>query len=483
MLKRLTVAWLVSLLFAVLTMGQAWSGILNPLSANQKNVSQVGIDWSLTGIPGGPPDAAWTQCGATINASTFGNGSTDATSAINSAIAACGTSQYVLLGSGTFLFNSSGAGSPQLNVTKSNVVLRGSGANSTILKSTGTNGTNTLNAGWIQLGTTSDPSMGNDVAITSGATAGSTSIVVASATNFSVGKLAIITELNDTSYVNGPPNPDPNGDSGGCTYCDGYWGGSRERGQIVEVTSVSGTTIGISPPLYTDYTLTPHALPYTPVRNSGVENLQIFGNGTHTSGNSGQNAMISMYSCAYCWVKGVEFNYNDGDILTASWSFRDDIFNNYASNGFDKATGYNNGGVHISYKTSASRIYNNIFDRNDAQLEYDFGAAGNVFAYNYATGAWNGNSPGFLAPSTYSHGAHTQFNLFEDNILAEHMYDVIHGSTSQNTSFRNWWIGASLVCSPTTVPVVRAAISCSALGRGQQMGLLQEYFSAAWDKA
>jgi hypothetical protein len=461
MLKRFVIGGMLSLVLAVAMMGQAWSGVLNSLSANQKNVSQVGIDWSQTGLPSGPPDASWTQCGATINASTFGNGSTDATSAINSAIAACGTNQYVLLGPGTFLFNSSGAGSPQLNVSKSNVVLRGSGANQTIMTSTGTNGSGgTSSSGWIVLGTNSDPPIGNDVAITSGATAGSTSIVVANATNFSIGKLVVVTELNDTSYVSPPPPSSTPGDGSGCGYCDGLWGGTRVRGQIVEVTSVSGTTIGISPPLYTAYTLTPHALPYTAVRNSGVENLQIYGQNTHPSGSSGANSMIAMYSCAYCWVQGVEFNYPDGDPLDAFWAFRFDILSNYASNGFDKATGGNNGAIDIAYKSSAGRVENNIFDRATVSIEYNYGAAGNVFAYNYTTGAWENGSL-FLSISTYSHGTHPQFNLFEGNIMASHMYDVLHGSTSQNTSFRNWWIGTSLVCSPSSAPVTRTAITCS----------------------
>jgi hypothetical protein len=467
MLKRLVVGGLFSAVLPVVMMGQSWSGVLNSVSTNQKNVSQAGIDWSLTGIPGGPPDANWTQCGATINASSFGTGATDATSAINAAIQSCGTNQYVLLGPGTFLFNSGGAGSPQLLVNKSNVELRGSGANQTILNSTGTNGSggSPINAGWVVLGTNSNPPIGNDVAITAGATAGSTSITVANASNFSVGGLVVITELNDTSYVNGPPNADPAGDSGGgvqgCSYCDGLWHGARERSQIVEVTSVSGSTIGISPALYTAYTLTPHALPYNPVRNSGVRDLQIYGNGTHPSGQNNDNSMINMFSCSYCWVYGVEFNYPDGDPLQTRWSFRFEILSNYSSNGFNKATGYNNGGFNISYKSSAGRIENNIFDRSTQSLEYNFGAAGNVFAYNYTTGAWSGASANWLETSTYSHGAHPQFNLFEGNIQAEHMYDVIHGSTSQNTSFRNWWIGTSLVCSPTSPSVTRTTITCS----------------------
>jgi hypothetical protein len=457
MLKRFVVGWMLSLVFVVVTMGQAWSGILNPLTSGQKNVSQAGIDWSLTGLPSGPPDAAWTQCGATIQAGSFGNGATDATSAINSAISACGTNQFVLLSAGTFLFNSSGAGSPQLNVTKSNVVLRGSGASSTILNSTGTNSS----GGWIVLGKSFFPSASSSVNITSGATAGSTSIVVASASGFATGDLAIITELNDTSYVNGPPNADPEGDAGGCTYCDGIgaWNGTRNRSQIVEVTNVSGTTITISPPLYTAYTLTPQALPYAPTRNSGVENLQIIGNNTH----SGQQGMLNFNACAYCWVSGVEFNFPDGDYLQLDWSFRNDVLNSYMTGGFNHgfSNPTDNNAIHAWYKSSANRIYNNIIERGEEAFHYDIGASGNVFAYNYATGNFASPSPSSNTVGTFSHTSHSQFTLIEGNIVAQNSYDVAHGSQSENTSFRNWFVGTSLVCSPNGQPTPRTTVTCS----------------------
>src|SRR5579871_1315424 len=92
--------------------GQAWSGIISPSRAT---------DWSRAGVVGGIPSASWTQCGSTIAAGA-------SASTINSAIASCGSNQYVLLGAGTF--NLSGA------ITfngKNNVALRGSGANSTFI--------------------------------------------------------------------------------------------------------------------------------------------------------------------------------------------------------------------------------------------------------------------------------------------------------------------------------------------------------------
>src|SRR5260370_30908861 len=101
---------------------QAWFGILSPSRA---------IDWSNAGIPGGIPNR--TSICATINASTYGNGSSDSTSGIQSALNNCPSGQVVSLSTGTFLVNG------QLNIP-SNVTLRGQGANLTILNAKGTSG-------------------------------------------------------------------------------------------------------------------------------------------------------------------------------------------------------------------------------------------------------------------------------------------------------------------------------------------------------
>jgi hypothetical protein len=102
------------LLIASAAHAQSWSGIISAPRAT---------DWSTAGIPGGIPSATWTQCGATIAAyGTSGSPSSPAT--INSAIAACGTHQFVLLGSGDFYLNGA-----ILFGGKSHVVLRGMGPN------------------------------------------------------------------------------------------------------------------------------------------------------------------------------------------------------------------------------------------------------------------------------------------------------------------------------------------------------------------
>ena len=192
------------------------------------------IDWSQSGIPNGIP--ARTTISATISASTYANGANDATAGIQAALNSCLADQTVLLSAGTFRINT-GIRIP------SNVTLRGAGPSQTILDAHGTSGA------VISFGQDATPYAANSKAITGGTTAGSNSITLASATGVTVGSYLLITELNDTSFVT------IKGGEGSCTWCDGGlgWNGTRTLGQIVEVTSVNGTTIGIAPPLYIAY--------------------------------------------------------------------------------------------------------------------------------------------------------------------------------------------------------------------------------------
>ena len=121
--------WVNLTLFFLLCSGhldaQAWSGIIDPSRA---------IDWSNVGIPGGIPTNR-TQCGSTIAAYT---GTADA---INNALAACSSNQYVLLGSGTFNLSS--------GITfgnRSNLTLRGAGADQTFIVFTGSGACGGLSA-------------------------------------------------------------------------------------------------------------------------------------------------------------------------------------------------------------------------------------------------------------------------------------------------------------------------------------------------
>lgn len=405
-----------------------WSGILSPSRA---------IDWSQAGLPGGIPNRT-TIC-ATITASTYGNGSSDATSGIQSALNNCASGGVVSLSSGTFLVDG--------NLTvPSNVTLRGAGADQTILNAKGSGGA------VITLGGQGSPNINNSVSITGGATAGSASITVSNASGITVGSYLLITELNDPSFVT------INGSEGTCTWCDGGlgWNGTRAAGQIVEVESISGTTIGISPGLYMAYPNSPLATPFKALgKYVGVENLQIYANDT------GYSASTEINMCAYCWVSGIEDNYADADHLDIDWGYHDQVQNSYFSNAYVHTAGSTDSDLDLRNKTSASLIQNNILERLHVSIMLEWGPSGNVIAYNYMFGNFDGGGSLFTLPSVNVHGAHPMYNLFEGNVETDTDFDSIWGSNSDNTFFRNWDLGTTKLCDPLSG---RGVVNCSAFG-------------------
>lgn len=417
---------LLLLMIPTAVKGQAWAGILDPTRA---------IDWSTAGIPGGIPSRI-TAC-ATLNASTYGNGSTDATTAINNALSGCASGQCVSLSAGTFLVNG------RINIP-SNVTLRGAGANQTILEAHNTSGA------VISLGTGGVPyGQSNAVAITGGASAGSTSITLASASGISVGSYLVIDQLNDGTIVA------THGSEGACTWCDNGQGGTRVQGQIVEVTTVSGTTIGVNPGLYVSYTLTPHATPFSATKYAGVENLQVYAN------NTGATTNFAMNGCAYCWISGIEGNYADGDHVEVDFSYHSEIINSYFSNAYRHTPGTYDSDLALRNKSTGMLVQNNIFERLHVSAMMEWGPAGNVLAYNYMFGNFDSGAPNVMMSNLNTHGAHPQFNLWEGNIVAQIHPDSIWGSGGNLSTFRNWATGATKVCNPMSG---RGTVTCSPMG-------------------
>jgi hypothetical protein len=354
---------------------------------------------------------------------------------------ACAANQFVLLGAGTFRVNSS------ISIP-SNVTLRGSGADQTILSAHGS-GSQVITMG------SGGPNPGLAVNMTD-ASAGAATITVASATDFTVGGYVLIAEYNNPNYVTNV------GQDGACTWCDDYWNGKRVRGQIVRVTSKSGNTIGISPKLYSAYsTISGNptlAVPFNAsVHDAGVESLQIYAN------NSGYTqSSVTMSACMSCWLKGIETNYADADHVWVLWGYADEIRDSYFSNGYTHGTGGTNNCLYIGHKTSGMLIENNIFERLQLGVMLGWGAAGNVIGYNYGTGFFqviSGSLKNLTLPIVEMHSPHPQFNLIEGNVGPQFLPDGVWGSSSHNTVFRNWMKGTQFICSPTDNS--RGTVNCS----------------------
>jgi hypothetical protein len=445
-MKRRYVLLFPAIIFCALySHAQLWSGVLNPTSGtgacSAGSLSAPGkcaIDWTQTGVPGGIPSASWTQCGSTIQASAYENGSSDATSAINAALSNCGSTlsnpHYVLLSSGTFLIKG--------NLTiPGYTVLRGAGTLSTILNTTGTSGA------VITMGTGGGISSGgpNSATINSGNTAGSTSLTLSSTSGMSVGGYLMITELDDPVYVtidtivNTP-----------CTFCDYPFQGARARGQIVEVENISGNTVTISPALYTNYGTASNTSPAlaTPVpgvqKYSGVELLQTYAN------NTGYAQTFALWGCMYCWVKEVFDNYTDGDHIDDYYGYRDEFRDSYFSNAMLHSPGGADSDVSLLNKTSGSLVENNILERLHVGVIVDWGSAGNVVGYNYSYGNFDSSGDLVIMSSFLEHGASPQFNLYEGNVGNNITLDSFWGSGSNETMFRNQFRGTDTLASPLT---------------------------------
>lgn len=404
------------------------------------------ISWSGAGVIGGIPSR--TTIYKTLQASSYGNGSNDASSAINSALSSCPSGEVVLLGSGTFKVAST------IHVP-SNVTLRGSGPQSTILNMTGT-GIGVEFGGNVPPYGTNAISSTNSVAISAGDSKGSSSLTVTgSLSGLAPGSLIWLSELNDSSVP-----VTQYGGAGVCTWCDGGMGGIRSLGQIARVTSVSGNTIGIDPAMNTTYSssLKPLVILVTnsPTHDAGVESLQMYDNHTGLTANFGLEATYN------CWINNVESNYSDADHVDLDYSTHDTVSDSYFHDSFVHTSGSTDSELALRNFSSACLVQNNVFRRLHVSVMFEWGASGNVVAYNYMDGNFDQNSLNVIMTPISFHGAHPEYNLLEGNVAAMTDEDSIWGSSSDNTYFRNWFTGSILVCTP--VNNTRATIQCSPVG-------------------
>ena len=346
--------------------------------------------------------------------------------AIQAALNACPANQVVKLAAGTYNINGG------LTIP-SNVVLRGAGPKLTVLNASGSG------SGFIRFGPGVTPSISNSTSITGGASAKSTNLTVQSASGISVGSYLMVTQLNDPSYVSISTS------NGSCTWCDGGigWNGTRVQGQIVEVTGVNGNAVSVSPGLYVNYNLSPLATRLDMgAKNAGVEDLQVYMN------NSGYTANFQMEGAAYSWVKNVESNYTDGDHAQLLWSYRNEIRDSYFHDAYSHSPGSTDADIFIANKTSATLIENNTLRRLHQSVMLNWGAAGNVIAYNYIDNNFDSVGYNTLFGGLNVHGAHPMFNLWEGNMAPKLDADYFWGSSSHNTAFRNWFKGAAMIYGP-----------------------------------
>jgi hypothetical protein len=375
------------------------------------------ITWQgNVGISGGIPDR--TTVYQTISA-----GASLAT--VQSALNSCPVNQVVKLSAGNYSWN----GTLDWQSVNSGVVLRGAGTGQTNITFTG--GTPCI----YMRATVSESNLCNSANLSANATKDARTLTLASVPSWvQVGDLIGIDQTDDPSFVSAL------GVEGGTPYRTRICGGaSRGLDQLVRVTAKTSTTITTELPLYYGWKTSqvaqifePFYVPNTqgPRIGCGIEDLTIIGGFA-----SGDSKAIHMETCDSCWVNNIEIsNMPGGGGIFLTASYRCEIRHNYIHGSHLVGPGQAYG-IPLYDFSCANLIEDNILSGMHVGMNGNYGASGNVFAYNYEL---DGISDSNENPGMNTHGVHTYMNLFEGNYCEDKMLaDWTHGSSSHNTMFRN----------------------------------------------
>ncbi len=407
------------------------------------------------GIPGGVPSRT-TVC-ATVTASSYGSGSSDASAGIQAALNGCPAGQVVQLSAGTFLINSG-----FLILTKG-ITLRGAGPGVTTLRRT--NGatpqsyTPEVADPVVIIGPQRWPKAGGPtVNLTVDGARGATSVTVSSGSGFAAGQFVLLDEDNyDTGswealpnrngsptsariwatdravwMRHNPPDPadDPFPDATGWFMRPG-----RPICEIKEIASVSGNQVTFTTPLHISYRtshtaqLTHYTGENVHVKSAGLEDLTVYGGG---DGN------VRFECAAYCWMRNVESTLWLGEGVAIENSFRVEVRDSYVHDTAWPEPG--GGGYAISFASGSSEVLveNNIVLQANKVMVARAAGAGSVIGYNYMDdGHIGGNALWVEVGINGSHMVGSHHMLFEGNDSFNYDSDNTHGNAIYHTVFRN----------------------------------------------
>jgi hypothetical protein len=421
------------------------------------------VDWTQAGVTGGVP-TTWTQCGSTIAA--YGtSGSPASPSTIMNALSSCsGTSEYVLLGPGTFFLNGG-----MRNIGLNHVELRGTlnattGALQTTIifsaASTCQGGNGSCLVGF-ESSDTQQPTLPSPSTIynwTAGYAKNATSITLSSGANITANSTWIWLDGCNTALISiactGIETDNGNffecgqiysGLSLGCAGNGpdaGFARPGRFEVEVVQATactpacgSSGPTVVTISPPLMHPNwasVVSPQAWLVQPMSFAGVRNLIL--NGAATTDTAG----ISFFNCSNCWAVGnaILHSYNIGIFLQQD--IHTTIESNYVFDAGQALTYFDPTG--IKYNGSNDLIDNNICQQISHVCTLKEGTSnGSVEAYNFAIAQTDASD--FMFGAFWDHSTGDDYNLHEGNIGNSFDNDVTHGGHLMETYFRNFTTG------------------------------------------
>jgi hypothetical protein len=225
-----------------------------------------------------------------------------------------------------------------------------------------------------------------------------------------------------------------------------------ETGQIIQVDSLAGDTVWLKSPLRMDYDTarTAYYQKINPRKNVGIECLKIQ---RIDDTAPQQSCNISFRYAVNCWVKGIESENCTFSHVRAERSSNLYVAQSYFHHGFDYGGGGRAYGVVFQFATGECLAEDNIFEHLRHSMLVQAGANGNVFAYNYSFDPFWSSNPNNSAGDIVLHGNYVYANLFEQNICQNIVIDDSHGPNGpHNTFFRNRGEGYGIFFSASNSP-------------------------------
>jgi hypothetical protein len=423
------------------------------LSSDRYTKWQPGVTYN-GGIP-----ARTTLC-ATL--SPLG-GSSDDTPQIQNAVNACPMGQTVKLNAGTFNINGSAI------QMKSNVTLRGSGPGVTTLNSTG-NGTpgtlvlvGTLYYHWVD---------GRN--LTADAAKDATSVTVSNTSGLSPGEIVVVDELYDPNLTKYDHSAQLTGgdylgwgeckcyhsdgtcrtDSGtNCPVMSGGWtaqgamNASRPIGQVMEIASVSGSTVTFTTPFHQTYRVnhTAHIARFghndntltQVVTGAGIEEMtMVNGGGTDSAG------PLAFDVASHSWARHIEILHSTAANVLFNGAFQCELRDSYIHETTDPNPGGAGYAIAVDAYSADNLVENNISWAFNKVIVMRDSGGGNVIGYNYMQDGYGQGYPTLPEVGiNASHMATSHHELFEGNEAHNFSSDTTWGNTIYITALRNHLTG------------------------------------------
>ena len=348
------------------------------------------IAWD-PGVPGGIPEVT----SPLVNVRDYGavaDGKSDNLVAFQTALAALPNGGVLLVPAGDYYLGGT------LTLETSGVVLRGEGANRTrlLLGPAVTASISVVTYG-----------RGDWQSIATPPARGTTTLKVPDGSKFTVGNWAEIQAANDATLM----------------YTDPAWNvdwAANARGQLFEVTAVTGNELTLRHPIYLDYAAAdaPQVRPQRFVQHVGIERLYL-----ERVSNDSDVSTVQFKNAAYVWLREVESNQTRRAHIATESVIGCQFENNYLHHSYDYGGSGHGYGVQLGLHTSDCLVENNVFYHLRHSMLIQLGASGNVFGYNHsdATTQTEGSVPneGWLAPDISIHGHFANNDLFESNTIQQ----------------------------------------------------------------